>query len=374
MVERIHMFYQKGGDLKYPADLYLEGSDQHRGWFQSSLLSSIIENDKAPYKEVLTHGFMTDSTGAKLSKSLGNVISVEDILNKYGIDVFRLWIVSADYFGDLKISDQIMQSSVDVYRKIRNTLRYLLAALKDHKIQNVQYDDLDFFDKLILAKIYKINKEVKESKDFDFKTIYTKIHNFCNDDLSAFYFDIKKDSLYCDDINSIRYKSNIFTLNHIFENLIRWIAPVLSFTAEEAFLNRHKNEQSVHLKEFLSIDKEFDNDKVLNDSKFIMELRSKSNIKIEKARNEKQIGSSLECDLKIIIDKRTLAIIKEYNIDINEMMIVSNHEINVTNDSNSDIIIKKAKGEKCKRCWKITKVLANGVCERCDIVCKKIAC
>ncbi len=231
---------EKRKDLKWPASMYLEGSDQHRGWFHSSLLESCGTRDRAPFESILSHGFVVDGKGLKMSKSLGNVIAPEDILKKYGADILRIWVASSNYAEDLRIDYSILDQHAESYRKIRNTFRYLLGNLNDNfeqiDLEKFKIEDLPELEQFMLHKIYNLNSKFnKYFKDYDFHNLYKELLNFCTVDLSAFYFDIRKDTLYCDPIISEKRKSTLILLNIILNSLIRWFAPILSFTTEEIY-------------------------------------------------------------------------------------------------------------------------------------------
>ena len=218
---------EKREDLQWPASMYLEGSDQHRGWFHSSLLESCGTRDRAPYESILSHGFVVDGKGLKMSKSLGNVIAPEDILKKYGADILRIWVASSNYAEDLRIDYSILEQHADSYRKIRNTFRYLLGNLNDDfkkiDIEKLDLNQLPELEQYMLHRVYNLNENFKNYfNSYDFHNLYKELLNFCTVDLSAFYFDIRKDALYCDLKNSERRKSCIIVLNVILESLIKW--------------------------------------------------------------------------------------------------------------------------------------------------------
>ena len=254
---------EKRKDLKWPASMYLEGSDQHRGWFHSSLLESCGTRDRAPFESILSHGFVVDGKGLKMSKSLGNVIAPEDILKKYGADILRIWVASSNYAEDLRIDYSILDQHAESYRKIRNTFRYLLGNLNDNfeqiDLEKIKIENLPELEQFMLHKIYNLNSKFnKYFKDYDFHNLYKELLNFCTVDLSAFYFDIRKDTLYCDPINSEKRKSTLILLNVILNSLIRWFAPILSFTTEEIYQLISKNKKSIHLEKFLNFPEKFE--------------------------------------------------------------------------------------------------------------------
>ena len=251
---------EKRNDLKWPASMYLEGSDQHRGWFHSSLLQSCGTRGKAPFESILSHGFVVDGKGLKMSKSLGNVISPEDILKKYGADILRIWVASSNYAEDLRIDYGILDQHSDSYRKIRNTFRYLLGNLNDKfeniDLEKINLEELPELEQFMLHKIYCLNLEFeKYFKNYDFHNLYKELLNFCTVDLSAFYFDIRKDCLYCDPKDSDKRKSTLILLNIILDSLLKWFAPILSFTTEEIFQLISKNKKKYSFREIYELSK-----------------------------------------------------------------------------------------------------------------------
>ena len=258
---------EKRKDLQWPASMYLEGSDQHRGWFHSSLLESCGTRGRAPYESILSHGFVVDGKGLKMSKSLGNVIAPEDILKKYGADILRIWVASSNYAEDLRIDFSILEQHADSYRKIRNTFRYLLGNINDNfkiiDIEKLDLNQLPELEQYMLHRIYELNENYKNYfKSYDFHNLYKELLNFCTVDLSAFYFDIRKDTLYCDQKNSEKRKSCIIVLNVILESLLKWFAPILSFTTEEIFTLIKKDKQSIHLEKFIILPEKILNKKL----------------------------------------------------------------------------------------------------------------
>ena len=348
---------EKREDLKWPASMYLEGSDQHRGWFHSSLLESCGTRGKAPFESILSHGFVVDGKGLKMSKSLGNVIAPEDILKKYGADILRIWVAASNYAEDLRIDHSILDQHADSYRKIRNTFRYLLGNLNDNfeviDLEKININELPELEQLMLHKIYSLNINFKNYfKNYDFHNLYKELLNFCTVDLSAFYFDIRKDTLYCDPTNSQKRESTIILLNIILNSLLKWFAPILSFTTEEIFRLLSNNNKSIHLEKFLDFPESFKNKNLEEKWYELLKVRNICNISIEKKRASKEIGSSLEAQIEITLNKKFIEITKE--IDFSELCITSKAEILF--DENKEIIVKtsKAKGSKCPVCWKIT--------------------
>ncbi len=348
---------EKRDDLKWPASMYLEGSDQHRGWFHSSLLVSCGTRGRAPFENILSHGFVVDGKGLKMSKSLGNVIAPEDILKKYGADILRIWVASSNYAEDLRIDYSILDQHADSYRKIRNTFRYLLGNLNDKfeelDLKNIKVTDLPELEQFMLHKIFLLNEKFKEYfYNYDFHNLYKELLNFCTVDLSAFYFDIRKDVLYCDPINSKKRHSTITLLNIILSSLLKWFAPILSFTTEEIYQLIFKNNKSIHLEKFLNYPKQFENLDLYNKWQKLIKIREICNISIEEKRFSKDIGSSLEADIKIKLNNEYFQLFK--NIDFSELCITSNSSV-IKNEENKIFVeTKKAAGNKCPVCWKIS--------------------
>jgi isoleucyl-tRNA synthetase len=349
---------EKREDLKWPASMYLEGSDQHRGWFHSSLLESCGTRGKAPFESILSHGFVVDGKGLKMSKSLGNVIAPEDILKKYGADILRIWVASSNYAEDLRIDHSILDQHADSYRKIRNTFRYLLGNLNDNfeeiNLEKINTSELPELEQFMLHKIYSLNENFKNYfNNYDFHNLYKELLNFCTVDLSAFYFDIRKDSLYCDSKDSKKRQSTIILLNVILKSLLRWFAPILSFTTEEIYRLIINDNKSIHLTKFLKFPKNFENENLNQKWLELIKIRNVCNISIEEKRASKEIGSSLEASLKINLDKKFNEISKD--IDFSELCITSSAEVSYLENSKTKVQTTKAEGSKCQVCWKITK-------------------
>ena len=348
---------EKREDLKWPASMYLEGSDQHRGWFHSSLLESCGTRGRAPFESILSHGFVVDGKGLKMSKSLGNVIAPEDILKKYGADILRIWVASSNYAEDLRIDHSILDQHAESYRKIRNTFRYLLGNLNDNfekiDLQKINLSELPELEQFMLHKIYTLNSNFKNYfKNYDFHNLYKELLNFCTVDLSAFYFDIRKDTLYCDPIDTNKRQSTIILLNIILNSLLRWFAPIISFTTEEIYKLIFNNNKSIHLETFLDYPEEFKNKQLNQKWLDLIKIRDICNVSIEEKRASKEIGSSLEAKLKINLDKKLSEITK--NIDFSELCITSHAEVIYNDNIETSAETTKAKGTKCPVCWKIT--------------------
>ena len=351
---------EKRKDLKWPASMYLEGSDQHRGWFHSSLLESCGTRGRAPFNSILSHGFVVDGKGLKMSKSLGNIISPEDILKKYGADILRIWVAASDYAEDLRIDYSILEQHAESYRKIRNTFRYILGNLND-KFEKADFEKIDIkempeLEQYMLHKIYNLNSVFKKNfEKYNFHALYKELLNFCTSDLSAFYFDIRKDVLYCDSTESKKRKSTIKFLNIVLEILMNWFAPVLSFTTEEIYtLLKIDSKGSIHLEKFPVIPTKWNNKDLHDKWAELIKIREECNSSIELKRASKEIGSSLEANLTIHLNEKLIKLSKGTNFS--ELCITSGAKIEKTNENNSEeIVVKttKAEGQKCPVCWKI---------------------
>tara|TARA_B100000029_G_C17335775_1_gene873411 strand:- start:14 stop:925 length:912 start_codon:yes stop_codon:yes gene_type:complete len=301
-----------------------------------------------------------------MSKSLGNAIAPEDILKKYGADILRVWVSASNYEDDLRIDYSILEQHAESYRKIRNTFRYLLGNLKDEisaeDFGSTNINELPELEQYMLHKLYVLNENFhKNFKTYSFHNLYKDLLNFCTVDLSAFYFDIRKDTLYCDSLKSNKRKQCLILLKIILECLLSWFAPILSFTTEEIFRLINKNSKSsIHLKKFASIPKEWENKKLSEVWDKVNQIRDFSNISIENKRAEKVIGSSLEAEVEISLKQKLFEIVKKF--DFAEICITSKAEVILDNNIQDDIEVKtlKAEGKKCDVCWKIRK----GKCER----------
>ena len=360
---------EKREDLKWPADMYLEGSDQHRGWFHSSLLHSCGTRGRAPYESILCHGFVVDGKGQKMSKSLGNVISPDDVIKKYGADILRLWVVASDYSDDLKIDDSILEQHSQSYRKIRNTFRFLLGNLNDTANLDVEVNeqDLEEIEKYILHKVSSLDKAFSGlNTKYELHKIYVDLLNFCTVDLSAFYFDIRKDILYCDDLNSKKRINCIKVLSIILKFLLKWFSPILVFTCEEIYqiIKKNNSKESIFLCDFPKFPEQWFNEKINEKWIFLKTLRSEINNYIEQKRNEKIIGSGLECSVHISLDNKYNTHLSD--IDLAELFICSEVTIDnkekkfeeIKSEGSIDtlkVIVEKAEGSKCTHCWKVLK-------------------
>jgi isoleucyl-tRNA synthetase len=377
-------------ELHWPATLYLEGSDQHRGWFHSSLLESCGTRGRAPYDCVLTHGFVVDAEGRKMSKSQGNVVSPQDLMRTMGADILRLWAVSADYAEDIRIGDEILAGQADAYRRLRNTLRYLLGNLADFReAERMPYERMPELERWVLHRVAELDALVRETNAaFDYPRLYSALHNFCATDLSAFYLDVRKDSLYCDRPDSIRRRAARTVLDQLFVCLTAWLAPVLVFTTEEVWLARFPSEDdSVHLRLFPDVPAAWHDPALGATWERIRRVRRVVTGALEVERREKRIGSSLEAAPQVFVsgdDARLLA-----EVDLAELAITSGIEVReatvpagaFTLDEVPEVGVlpARASGQKCARCWQILPEVgedptAPELCRRCrDAVAARAA-
>jgi isoleucyl-tRNA synthetase len=369
---------EKRKDLTWPASMYLEGSDQHRGWFHSSLLESCGTRGRAPYNSILTHGFVVDGKGLKMSKSTGNVIAPEEILKKYGADILRTWVAASDYSEDLKLDHSILEQHAESYRKIRNTFRFLLGNLMDQRsnfdFNSEKIENWPELERFMLHQIYKLNKNFETYfKEYNFHKLYKDLANFCSLELSAFYFDIRKDVLYCDSKSSLKRQACIKLLGIILDVLLKWFAPILSFTTEEIFQIINKDKQSsIHLEDFPKIPAKWKNEKLSNKWENFKKIRKVVNAAMEIKRADKDIGSSLEADVQVYLSEEKLKIVEDF--DLSENFITSKAEAKKIENNNNfftldeikdvKVAVKKAEGKKCPRCWKI--FLTS--CKRCELI------
>ncbi|MFZ0693071.1 MAG: isoleucine--tRNA ligase [Alphaproteobacteria bacterium] len=377
-----HAFVLKDNpDLKWPASLYLEGSDQHRGWFQSSLLESCGTRGRAPYDAVLTHGFVLDEQGRKMSKSAGNVTAPQEVVEKLGADILRLWVASSDYSDDLRIGPEILKSQTDVYRRLRNTLRYLLGALHGFsESECLAVSEMPELERYILHRLHELDALMRKSfEDFDFHGLFMALHNFCAVDLSAFYFDVRKDSLYCDRPDSTRRRATRTVLDTLFSCLTAWLAPVLCFTAEEAWTSRFPNGDSVHLRTFPDIPKEWENKELAAKWETIRELRRVVTGALELDRANKKIGSSLQAHPTVFasqdfrnassgLDLAEIAITSSASLRESEKAAPPAETFTLPDVPGVAVTVALAEGEKCVRCWRVLPEVNNSpdhLCNRC---------
>ncbi|WP_373236598.1 isoleucine--tRNA ligase [Cohaesibacter celericrescens] len=360
-----HAFWlEQRDDLKWPADLYMEGSDQHRGWFHSSLLESCGTRGRAPYNAVLTHGFTMAEDGRKMSKSLGNTIAPQDIIKQYGADILRLWVATSDYTDDQRIGPEILKTSADAYRKMRNSIRWMLGSLAHYDDEAVSVSEMPELERLMLHRIYELDIMVREAYDaFDFKRVMHELNYFLGIELSAFYFDVRKDTLYCDAPSSERRKASLYVIHELFMHLTAWLAPILPFTMEETWLTRFPSDSdSVHFRQFPDVSSDWQDDELAAKWKKIKQVRRVVTGALEIERREKRIGSSLEAAPKVYVsDKSILEAMKD--VDLAEISITSQAEL-IAGDAPAGAFVLEdvagigvvpalAEGNKCQRSWKI---------------------
>ena len=376
----------KWKSLRSPADMYLEGSDQHRGWFHSSLLESVGTRGRAPYKSVLTHGFVVDGEGKKMSKSMGNVIDPQVMVNEYGAEILRLWVAAEDYTSDIRISEEILKHLVDAYRRIRNTSRYILGNLSDFDIKKdmVSYEEMEEMDKGALNRLQEIILRVRNAyENYQFHTVYYTLHNYCTVDLSALYLDVLKDRLYTSKAKSQERKSAQSAMYIILDTMIKLLAPVLVFTAEEiwdSLPDYEGKEESIHMTLFPDVNPEYVNKNIGEKWKTLVDLKSEVSKAIEIARQKKVVGHSLDSRVDVFAPEKLRALLENYHKDIKSLFIVSGvnilEEDKIENPYESTefeglkIGVAKAPGQKCERCWNYSVTVGDNsdhptICERC---------
>ncbi len=373
--------------LSWPAQMYLEGSDQHRGWFQSSLITSVALKDRSPYDIVLTHGFVVDGKGKKMSKSLGNVISPSDIIKQHGAEILRLWASAEDYRDDIRLSKEILSRLIEAYRKIRNTCRFLLGNIDDFDYKDYSSDLLEI-DRWAMSRLQRLCRLVtKAYENYDFHEVFHRIYQFCIVDMSSFYLDILKDRLYTFKRDSVERRAAQWTLYQILHTLTRLMAPVVSFTAEEIWqFMKVKDQESVFLSDFPEVKEEFIDDELENRWKGLIEIRDLVNKALEEKRVEKLIGNSLEAKVLLYADGENSDLLKEYKDFLPTLFIVSQVELKDYSERTADafeveelkgvaVKVVHADGQKCQRCWNWSETVGTfddepEVCDRCYKVLK----
>ncbi|OGS24594.1 MAG: hypothetical protein A2297_02030, partial [Elusimicrobia bacterium RIFOXYB2_FULL_48_7] len=368
--------------LKWPADMYLEGSDQHRGWFQTSMIPAVALRGRAPYDTVLTHGFVVDGEGKKMSKSLGNVIAPQEIIKNFGAEILRLWVSSSDYSEDVRISKEIIERLVETYRKIRNTIRFIIGNLCDyeHGKNRIKYEDLPELEKYMLLRLQQLNRDVTKAYDaYEFHSVISLVNNFCVLDLSGFYLDILKDRLYTYPADSKERRAGQTVLHEILITLLKLLSPILTFTAEEAWQilrqeskNIKESSTSIFVETIPEPDKALMNETLEQNWKKLMEVRDKANLELEKARKPGEqaplIGSALEAKLLIKADKDLFEFLSKYKNCLPAILIVSQLELKQSGQE-LKITVSHADGKKCPRCWNWSTDIAEtdeeGLCPRC---------
>jgi isoleucyl-tRNA synthetase len=372
---------EKRPELAWPASLYLEGSDQHRGWFQSSLLESCGTRGRAPYDAVLTHGFINDEQGRKMSKSLGNTVAPQQVIQQYGADILRLWVMASDYSDDLRIGPEILKYQADTYRRLRNTLRYLLGALDGFSdAEKLPVAEMPELERYVLHQIAELDTQMRAACDsFEFHNFFSTLHNFCAVDLSAFYFDVRKDALYCDVKDSLRRRAARTVMDQLFSCLTAWLAPVLVFTAEEAWLARFPSEDgSVHLRSFPEIPAAWRDDALARKWDTIRKLRRVVTGALEIERANGTIGSGLQAAPTVYATRDYLDAFAGLNLA--EIAITSGATL-VEGEGPAEafrladvpgvaVVPALASGAKCQRCWQVLPEVGSNpqhedICNRC---------
>lgn len=376
-------------ELAWPADMYLEGSDQHRGWFQSSLLTSVATEGKAPYRAVLTHGYVVDGEGRKMSKSVGNTVAPQEVIAQYGADIIRLWAASSDYKADIRISKEILKQLSEVYRKIRNTIRYILGNTNDfnYETDKVEFKDMLELDRWALMHMQLLKKEVSAAyESYDFHVLYHAIHNFCSVEMSSYYLDILKDRLYAYKADSFERRSAQTAMYEIMLDLVVMIAPVLSFTMEEVWQFMKKPAsmpESVFMMPWPECKEEYIDEALESKWDNFIEIRSEITRVLEGARRVKTIGHSLDAKVELHATGEALAILRSVEGDLATLLIVSQAKlveglaggVEATGREDLKVTVQAAEGEKCERCWIYSDTVGKDaehptVCARCAAALK----
>ncbi|KGR73822.1 isoleucine--tRNA ligase [Ureibacillus sinduriensis] len=374
--------------MKYPADLYLEGSDQHRGWFNSSLITSVAINGYAPYKGLLTHGFVLDGDGRKMSKSLGNVIIPEKVMNQYGADILRLWVASVDYTGDVRISMDMLKQISEVYRKIRNTLRFLHGNVSDFnpKQDRVAYDDLREMDQYMYMRLQDVLKTVRSAYDrYEFASVYHTINNFVAVELSAFYLDVAKDVVYIEGKDNHDRRAMQTVMYDTLQTLLKVLTPILPHTTDELWSYLNEEEVSVQLTDFPELDEHSNFPELRAKWEKVIAVRDDVLKALEEARNAKIIGKSLEAKLTIFASEDVAALLNDPAVNFAQSCIISQLEVVTGKETapetalvleKTSIVVEKAGGEKCERCWSYSETVGQNashptLCSRCADVVEK---
>jgi isoleucyl-tRNA synthetase len=368
-------------ELKWPASLYLEGSDQHRGWFHSSLLEACGTRGRAPYEAVLTHGFVLDEAGRKMSKSLGNVIAPQDVMRQSGADILRLWVAGSDYSEDIRIGPEILKRFGDTYRRLRNTLRYLLGALDGYSdAEAVAPQAMPELERWVLHRLAELDKVVRQAvDDFDFHAMFTALHNFCAVDLSAFYFDIRKDRLYCDAPDDLSRRAARTVMDRTFDCLVRWLAPIICYTADEAWLARHGDVPGVtiHLETFATVPEAWLDTALGERWETLRNIRRVATGALELERAAKRIGSSLQAAIDLYVPAETADLLR--SVDLAELCITSAGNVTVAPPPANaftlpdvpgiGVVVRDAPGNKCERCWRVLPEVGS-VAGHSDLCCR----
>ena len=380
--------------LKWPADLYLEGSDQHRGWFHSSILTAVGTRGAAPYNAVLTHGYVVDAQGKKMSKSLGNIVAPSEVIDKYGAEILRLWVSASDYRDDIRISDKFLKQLSDAYRRIRNTCRFLLGNLSDFSPQkdSVLYESMPDIDRFALHRLQELIEKTRKAYDtYEFHLVYHALYNYCTLDLSAFYLDILKDRLYTSPSKSKERRSAQTVMYSMLDSMMRLMAPVLSFTSEEiwSFMPEQKEkEESVHLASLPEVNENIKDENLAGNWELLLEIRSEVTKALEEARAKKLIGHPLDAAVTISCIKELHDTLHPYADDLQSIFIVSEASLldgkRLTDAYESSDIkglsvkVEVAEGDKCERCWMHEPSVGSSsdhpaICDRCRQALDRIA-
>lgn len=371
--------------LKYPADLYLEGSDQHRGWFNSSLITSVAINGYAPYKGLLTHGFVLDGEGRKMSKSLGNTIDPIKVMNQYGADIIRMWVASVDYTGDVRISMDMLKQVSETYRKVRNTLRFLHGNVTDFNetTDRVAYEELREMDQYMYMRLQDVVKTIREAYDrYDFSTVYTTVNNFVAIELSSFYLDIAKDVVYIEGTDNKNRRAMQTVMYDTLMALVKLLTPIIPHTTEElwSYIEFDGKPQSVQLTDFPEVAEQANFADLRTKWVKVIAVRNEVLKALEEARNAKTIGKSLEAKISVYADSETVELLNDANIDFAQLSIVSQFFIAGSKENAPEealvldktaLVVEKADGEKCERCWTISETV--GTSENHPTLCKRCA-
>jgi isoleucyl-tRNA synthetase len=374
-----HAFVLEARGLPWPADLYLEGSDQHRGWFHSSLLEAVGTRGVAPFKAVLTHGFVMDEQGRKMSKSLGNVTAPQEVADKYGADILRLWAMMSDTTEDLRIGPEILKQQAELYRRLRNTLRWLLGSLDGFtEDERVAEAEMPALERWVLHRLTELDRRIRAAvESYDWTGVYPELHNFCAGDLSAFYFDIRKDALYCDRPDSLRRRAARTVLDHLHRCLTTWLAPVLCFTADEAWCARFGEGDSVHLHTFPVLPAAWHDPQLGAEWETIRAIRRRITVPIEDMRRANTLGSSLQASVLLPLSGEHAGLLTD---DGWAEVAIASVVRAVRDDDEPAATIALAAGAKCARCWRVleevgTQAAHPALCLRCtDAVESGLVC
>lgn len=372
-------------ELSWPADVYLEGSDQYRGWFNSSLSTSVAIKGKAPYKEVLSHGFTLDGEGRKMSKSLGNVVEPAKVINQFGADILRLWVASSDYQADVRLSDSILKQIAEAYRKLRNTFRFLLGNLNgfDPAKHRVEWAELTELDRYALLKLERLVERVTRAYDeYDFHLAYVNVHQYCNVFLSQFYLDVLKDRLYVLPTSSLIRRSAQTVMHEILLALVKMMAPIIPHTADEVWKHIPGVEEiSVQLADFPVVRSEYLDQALERKWDQLLEVRDRVLKALEEARAEKRIGNSLGARVELTPSSQTAELLRTVKEDLEQIFIVSQVQVNepsatVSEEQKAVVQVEPAEGEKCERCWNHSPSVGKHedhptLCDRCATIVRE---